>query len=270
MIICAIIRISAIRTEESIDTVWGVFWFCLSACIGLTMTAATAFRSLFIAHQQQQHKQEKRSKSTSTKRYWPTFTSLKVSFRRSPFVRSHPSKIGSLGHTDDASKDSGKKQDIELGNVEHATITGLQSFTRDYGQQTTSASRAALGQPRDEIEKHNGVFTSVDVTPTTTSTRSLEPDNGGICGKCRKHGFMQLEDEGEIQATRKERDNNSKILVTTEFERHHETIVSQENDGTGPTTRHTQSSNGKADRNEGAFYPNQARVPDWRAGLGWE
>ena len=52
-VICTITRVSGVNpgsTYLTIDPVWGAYWQYVTANIALTMTAATAFRTLFVSH----------------------------------------------------------------------------------------------------------------------------------------------------------------------------------------------------------------------------
>ena len=49
MILIAIIRISGLRTGNSIDVAWEIFWQFMEACIAVLMVSLTAFRSLFVS-----------------------------------------------------------------------------------------------------------------------------------------------------------------------------------------------------------------------------
>ena len=107
MIVVAVVRMSGIRTAESIDETWEVFWQCTEACIAVTMVSLTAFRSLFVANASSR---EKKSKTPYKERLW------------------YPRKR------------SRESQDIEsLPSVPSATLTGMRTFIR--GNERSSANR---------------------------------------------------------------------------------------------------------------------------------
>lgn len=206
------------------------------------MTAATAFRSLFISHQADHRRQRQGFNFES---YW---IRLKQSFRRSFTIRSWRSKSKTLSDTD-ITVNSSKDQDIELGNIERGTITGLRSFIRGYGRTTTNASQVMRSQTLDEVDEDEDTWPLSAHRMASAGPDSRRHDKMPTDGGSGKHGKM-LADEGS--------GGHGKMLVDKGSGRHHRTIARPEKVRTEPhDDGEYASSAGGSDHDAGSVWPKE-------------
>ena len=125
-----------------VDSTWEIYWQFMAAALGLTMTAVTAFRSLFVSRQVARVQGSPRG-------IWRIYEKSKEAMRRIFSLRSWLSK---------STKDStilraSEEGDIELGSIERGTITGLRSFIAGYNKKKPNVSRVlqstAMGEEDD-------------------------------------------------------------------------------------------------------------------------
>lgn len=154
VIICTIIRAAGIRSGKAVDFVWEVYWQYIAASLGLSMMAATAFRSLFVSHRNSLRQDRQGSSDIRHRRF--SYASVKSAFSkffsvRSWLLSSGPSK--GTGTTSGSSEDP----DVELGKIERGTITGLRTFIGGFGRTKTTPSQMMRSQTMNETsEYHDG------------------------------------------------------------------------------------------------------------------
>ena len=127
-----------------VDSTWAIFWQFMAAALGLSMTAVTAFRSLFISHQVARTQ-------GSPPAVWRLYKKSKEAMRRTFTFRTWLSKSTKDSTTLRASEEG----DVELGSIECGTITGLRSFIAGYRKTKPDASRimqsTAMGEEDDTL-----------------------------------------------------------------------------------------------------------------------
>lgn len=178
VIICTIIRAAGLRNGHRVDFVWETYWQFIAASTGLSMTAAAAFRSMFVSHQSNQR--EEQHGSNSSIHHWVSYIKTKLAIGKLFSLGSRRSSPKSLRDSGSSTVYSNEKPDIGLGDVERGTITGLQTFIHGYGQtQPISASQVMRSQTLEETNECEGHWPLSDdeqgVRKTTTiSCRSDE------------------------------------------------------------------------------------------------
>lgn len=153
-IICTIIRAAGLRSGNKIDSVWETYWQYIAAATGLSMTAAAAFRSLFISHQTSQRRDQQESDSG---RHWLLYTQFKQAVRRLLTKRNWRFGSASPGDSDTTLRPN-KNLDLELGKIERRTITGLRSFIHGFGRAKNPASQVMHSQTLEEGEEHDDTW----------------------------------------------------------------------------------------------------------------
>lgn len=152
VVICTVIRAAGLRNGNRVDFVWETYWQYIAASTGLSMTAATAFRSLFISHRSDQEREQEQSGSH---RHWFSSVRRKLGGKKVFARRSWPSKPPSSKQSGDTTLGSSSvDHDLELGNVESGTITGLRSFIHNFGRTkaTTTSQIMRSQEPREDNE----------------------------------------------------------------------------------------------------------------------
>ena len=132
-ILCTITRMAGIHTGhtiDSIDTIWEVYWQYITANIALTMTAATAFRTLFVARVK-----ERSPSSPQSKGQWYLKGRRLIRSALSP--RSWRFKPSA-----NISSDSGDHVVPEITQrVPRATMTGVLTFINGQGRTAAEDSQ---------------------------------------------------------------------------------------------------------------------------------
>lgn len=125
-ICCTVIRMGGIHASgavESIDTIWEVYWQNVAANIALTMTAATAFRTFFVAKVK-----ERSPRSPQSKSEWYLKGRRLIRSALSP--RSWRFKPSA-----NISSDSGDARVPEINQaVPRGTMTGVMTFINGQGR----------------------------------------------------------------------------------------------------------------------------------------
>lgn len=134
-IICTIVNITGIYTSvhvKSMDFVWATYWQFIAAEIALTMTAATAFRALFVSRSAVEHRhapgvQDHSSKESLYGRSQRLLRSV-FSTRFWDFLRSRgpPQRLG-----DGNSDWNGAPVELRQ-HIPRATLTGMRTFIRGH------------------------------------------------------------------------------------------------------------------------------------------
>ena len=133
-----------------VDSTWGIFWQVMAAALGLTVTAVTAFRSLFVSHQVGRTQ-------GSPPVVWRLYKKTKEAMRRTFTLRTWLSKSTKDSSTLRASEEG----DIELGSIERGTITGLRSFIAGYRKTKPDASQStAMGEEDDTLPLSEKIMAS--------------------------------------------------------------------------------------------------------------
>lgn len=164
VVIATIIRGSGMQRSGTIDIVWQTYWLLACAQIGLFMTAATAYRSFFVARSH-----EKQSSSTGNK---------KSSSWLSTFLSRHGRLWHSRHHSDptedaEASKEPRKKgQFNRLVPIPRAHMTGARTFIDAMGR-----TQDTLVAEEDEEDKKPLEPRHIRVTRTYSqhSERATQP-----------------------------------------------------------------------------------------------
>lgn len=142
-----------------VDSVWEIYWQFMAAALGLTMTAVTAFRSLFVSHP---NGRTQGSASVVLQLYeWS-----KGAMRRTLTLRTWLSKSTKDSNTLMASEEG----NIELGGIERGTITGLRSFIAGYRKMKPDASQTlqstVMGGEDDTVPLSEKPLASLSSTRT--------------------------------------------------------------------------------------------------------
>lgn len=118
VIAVTLVRVSGIRVGSFIDSVWEVYWCIVGAEVGLIMTAATAFRSIFVARASERAQRE-------DKKEWEWYYQKKKPFQRVlPFMGQKSTSF--------SDSDTEKTSPVPRG-----TMTGLRTFISHLGMTTT-------------------------------------------------------------------------------------------------------------------------------------
>ena len=133
MIISAIVQISGIHApSHAIDVTWEIFWQLVEACIAVIMVSLTAFRSLFVAHsaaaqnRQDRHRDSGRRNRLDSMKFWKKRVS------------------------DDSEEMDG------LPEIPRATITGLRTFIRGEGSETSVMRSEGSGDNEGSVSLEAG------------------------------------------------------------------------------------------------------------------
>jgi hypothetical protein len=144
---------------DKVDSVWEVYWQFMAAALGLTMTAVTAFRSLFVSHQLGRTQE-------SSSVVLRLFEWIKEAMRRTFTLRTWLSKSTKDSNTLRASEEG----NIELGSIERGTITGLRSFIAGYRKTKPDASQTmqstVMGGEDDTVPLSEKTMASLSSTRT--------------------------------------------------------------------------------------------------------
>ena len=132
---------AGLRSKGNVDSTWEIFWQFIAAALGITMSAATAFRSLFVSHQIEKfhgspwgiERLHKRSKEFIRR------TFILCTRRSKSINESKPSRPS-------------KNSDMELGSIERGTITGLRSFISGFGKTKPGASQTIQSTVMEDDE----------------------------------------------------------------------------------------------------------------------
>ena len=153
---------AGLRSKGELDSTWEVFWQFTAAALGVTMSAATAFRSLFVSHQIE--------KSHGSPWGMERLYKRSKDFIRNTFIlrtwRSNP-------NNDSKTSRPSKNSDIELGRIERGTITGLRTFISGFGRTKRGESQAIQSAVTEDDE---------DTWPLSTkiAAKGSSKANGGI------------------------------------------------------------------------------------------
>ena len=226
IILCAIIRISGLRYDKTVDAVWETYWQYIAASIGLTMTSVSAFRSLFISHQVG----HKRDQWTNDFKYCRLlYTSAKRALKRSFKFQSWRSKT-------DSSKASNEKKrpsfdsDLELGRIERGTITGLRTYIREYQSTPTSASQVMQSGTIEEIDEEEEIRPQPDSVIAKGRHNSRKNKRSPLNEGSGRH-YKMLANEGSQQQDRKlskdESGRYSKIVAYDRSEKQNKMLADE-------------------------------------------
>lgn len=119
IIALTIVRVSGLRRGTKVDSTWETYWQFISAEIGLTMTAATAFRTFYVS--------QISSWQLRSPRKW---LSMKSSQKSDFYNQRDENQLG------------------DLAKVPGATITGIRTFINGGGIQTTGSTSRIMHDSR--------------------------------------------------------------------------------------------------------------------------
>lgn len=145
-IMCTITRVSRIRTGrtiKSIDSIWETYWQFIAANLALIMTAATAFRTFFIA------KSKDRGAQVPKSGYSSWYIKGRRLLRSALIPRSWQSR---------RSKDQYSSGDISHADVPvvfaaripHGTMTGIRTFIHSAGRKKSEKSQVMHSMVEEE------------------------------------------------------------------------------------------------------------------------
>ncbi|KAL9618969.1 MAG: hypothetical protein Q9160_006363 [Pyrenula sp. 1 TL-2023] len=192
VIMCTIIRAAGIRSGKAVDFVWEVYWQYIAASLGLSMMAATAFRSLFVSHRNSL-RQDQQASDTQHRRF--SYANVKSAFSKffsvgSWRLSSRPSK--------DITTTTGSSQDpdVELGKIERGTITGLRTFMGGFGWTKTTASQMMRTQPLNETSEYHDSWPLTNKNGSTGNivvSRTIEQTSADGDGEIRAQTLSRPE-----------------------------------------------------------------------------
>jgi hypothetical protein len=130
-----VVRASGLHHDDSIDTVWEVYWQIVSSEVGLIMTSATAFRTFFV--QRNSERDAHNTPPSSNRQRWGTKTryilGLIVAPSRWRSKESRPSEES----VDSWDLENGQKID-NLPQIPSGTLSSIGSFIRGHGRSRAS------------------------------------------------------------------------------------------------------------------------------------
>ena len=183
MIAVTIIRVSGLKSPQGqLDSLWEDYWNLLSSEVGIIMTAATAFRTLFISRSNggNNRNQGVRSPGTFTripfswsqwltenKRYLQQTFNLRAWRSRKS---SDPSNGPTSGSTDEESGN------LELPVIPRAHMTGIRTFIRGQGRKSAMLHASQIMQTRTEDLDTIPVLNADDARKTNFRGDERSPD----------------------------------------------------------------------------------------------
>ena len=114
MIATTVVRVAGLVYQNSVDTIWEVYWTLLSAEVGVFLAASTAFRAFFVA------RSNTRKESSAKKRHYVFSQAFAAKF-----LRKKPRSYGDTLNSE---------PDNELPNIPRAQITGMRTFIDRHGR----------------------------------------------------------------------------------------------------------------------------------------
>ena len=166
MILVTVVRVSGIKTlSGQLDTLWEDYWNIVSAEVGLIMTSATAFRTLYVSTTASlAHKNQKPRATPGSNEPWIS-TFLRSSRRLLTRVTNPRTWISSRTTTGISNKsyeftEGGSNSSIdrkgahrvELNTLPRAHMTGIRTAVNNSGRTRQSISAAGIMQSHWEEE----------------------------------------------------------------------------------------------------------------------
>lgn len=134
IIAVTVARASGILNDSKIDATWEVYWQYVSAEVGLLMSSATAFRTLFVSRGARPQRREVRTEWYTTLikpfKWIATAVDSLSSGRRKPIASDGTSKPTEGFQT--------------LPHIPSATMTGIRTFVGRIGKLTQSPSQVMI------------------------------------------------------------------------------------------------------------------------------
>ncbi|MCJ1384837.1 hypothetical protein MMC17_007955 [Xylographa soralifera] len=143
LVIVTIVRVSGLRLDGKIDSVWETYWIIIGAEVGLILAACTAFRMLFV------HNNEKLQQSP--RGGWQWYTKSKRLLRRTFTPRTWRTK-STGGSSDRSSGEQNHANMADLPQIPHGTMTGVRTFINGRGKTVARASQMMQSQTMEEEE----------------------------------------------------------------------------------------------------------------------
>ena len=179
MIIATVIRGSGIQYQGKVDHIWETYWIFVAGEVGLILTAVTAFRSFFVARQNQRDEAEEPSWYRRSKER------LKLKFRS-----KGSSDTAWTGDSDETKVGEAGYFDNRLPQIPKPTMTGIRTFIN--GRRTTKSmtgTQMMQSYVDDEdkwksVEEGRGgarIVVRHDLSMETESVRSAK------CYQCGRH-----------------------------------------------------------------------------------
>ena len=135
MIAITLTRASGLVNDDGVDATWEVFWQYMSAQVGLILSTATAFRTLFIAR-------SRRSPQVTHHAAWyrTLLRRLNQMLSSTRWTHGKNQKSSSRPNT---SKDLSERSDemMALPQIPQPTITGIRTYIRGIGKRTWTPSQ---------------------------------------------------------------------------------------------------------------------------------
>lgn len=150
-----VIRFYGLRSGDTIDSIWEIYWVLVSAVVGLTLTAVTAFRTFFVSRRKKNGAQA----SPPQMGQWYAQSSRLIKRLLSPRTwRSQPIERSSEQSPDDLT---------ELPQIPHGTMTGIHTFINGRGSTWISGSQTTQSKTMDNDED------SWPLSSTETNSRMI-------------------------------------------------------------------------------------------------
>ncbi|MCJ1387790.1 hypothetical protein MMC18_000633 [Xylographa bjoerkii] len=184
LVIVTIVRVSGLRLDGKVDSVWETYWIIIGAEVGLILTASTAFRMLFV-HNNERLQQSPRGG-------WQWYTRSKRLLRRTFTPRTWRTK--STGGSSDRSSGERNYNDVaDLPPIPRGTMTGVRTFINGRGKTVARASQLMQSQMMEEeedavplagVEKHGR---SISVQHDITSKSERVSNDAGTFSTKESH-----------------------------------------------------------------------------------